>query len=530
MKNSLNHLLNYWPFLLGLALGLYFITLNITGHNFSDFPGDLGDGRFNNYILEHCHQYFTGQVSAFWNAGFMVPEANMITYSDNLLGSAPFYSVFRMAGFDRETAYQCWYVLLVILNYGFCYLFLRKLTHNTYAAVLGAMVFAFSMALQGQAAHAQTFPRFAIPLAFLMAVMFMEELRPRYFFLAVLFAVYQVYCAIYLGLMLVVPLAVMLLTILALRWRLLLVKLRSLRWIALMTSSLLVNVLLLLPLMQPYHQRGNMLGYNLYPAIFPNLPGLKSYFFSMKGSFAWDFLEGTDLAHPAWWDHLLFAGGIATLALAAFWIVMLIKLFYRKACPGISLDNNAKVLFLTGLACFLLFLRIGNFSLYQYIFQLPGFGSMRALGRIINVELLFYAFALSFLFHHVTKKKNWQSALLFVVFACMITADNYITNGYPTGTGKAVSQARVNRLVMKMKKIPAGALVSYEPLQFDARTWEWHLDAMLAAQQCHLLTVNGYTGTCPAGYGKFWLEMNAAGREEWFKFKGLRPDTVYVVH
>ena len=102
----------------------------------------------------------------------------IIAYSDNLLGSAPIYSFFRLLGLDQFNAYQGWVVVLSILNYSFAYLFISKISNNKYAAVIGAMVFAFSIALQSQITHVQTFPRFPIPLAFLMAVYFFETLKP----------------------------------------------------------------------------------------------------------------------------------------------------------------------------------------------------------------------------------------------------------------------------------------------------------------------------------------------------------------
>jgi len=105
MNQKRLNILQSWPYLLGLILGLYFIVLNVTGINFEYFPGDLGDGRFNIYILEHAHQYFSGNLDSFWNAPFMYPEKEIITFSDNLLGTAPIYSIFRVFGADIFTAF-----------------------------------------------------------------------------------------------------------------------------------------------------------------------------------------------------------------------------------------------------------------------------------------------------------------------------------------------------------------------------------------------------------------------------------------
>ena len=113
-----------WPFITGLFIVLFY-QLTVTGFDLKFFPGDLGDARFNIYLLEHVHQYFTGQVDDFWNAPFMYPEEEVISYSDNLIGSAPFYSIFRICNIDRETSFQLWYILMGVLNFSFCYLFLN---------------------------------------------------------------------------------------------------------------------------------------------------------------------------------------------------------------------------------------------------------------------------------------------------------------------------------------------------------------------------------------------------------------------
>src|SRR5690606_27247005 len=111
----------------------------------------------------------------YWNAPFMYPEPALITFSDNLLGIVPFYSLFRGIGAGREVAFILLFILLSLLNYVSCYHLLKYMFGNCSAAALGAMVFAFSIALQSQVSHAQTFPRFPIPLAFFFALQFLDQ-------------------------------------------------------------------------------------------------------------------------------------------------------------------------------------------------------------------------------------------------------------------------------------------------------------------------------------------------------------------
>src|SRR3989338_385143 len=168
-----------WPFWLGLVIGLVFTTFQVIGFDLSIYPGDFGDGRFNNFILEHGHRFLTGQESSLCEAHFMYPEAQVVTFSDNLIGTVPLYSLWRALGCDIETSFQLWYILVTVFNFTACYFFLKWLFHNRYAAVLGAFVFAFSLTLQTQVTHAQTFPRFFIPLAILFLLLYHKALHPK---------------------------------------------------------------------------------------------------------------------------------------------------------------------------------------------------------------------------------------------------------------------------------------------------------------------------------------------------------------
>ena len=122
-----NHIKELSYFLFGLLCGIWFISLGAVHFDLVFYPGDLGDARFNNYLLEHGYRYLVGQDKYFWNADFMYPEAEVISYSDNLLGTVPFYALCRVFGADRETAFQIWYLLMVVLNYTAAFFFFRFL-------------------------------------------------------------------------------------------------------------------------------------------------------------------------------------------------------------------------------------------------------------------------------------------------------------------------------------------------------------------------------------------------------------------
>src|SRR5690349_16580704 len=130
MLNKAAKAFKKYIFILLLITGIYQVPLRLLGFNFSNIPGDLGDTRFNNYILEHGYLFFTGKLSNYWNAPFLYPEKNVITYSDNLIGTLPLYSLFRFFSMDRETSLQAWVLAIFTLNFLSAYWVFLKLGFN----------------------------------------------------------------------------------------------------------------------------------------------------------------------------------------------------------------------------------------------------------------------------------------------------------------------------------------------------------------------------------------------------------------
>jgi len=520
---------NWVVFAAGLFCGLYYISLSVVGTDFAYFPGDFIDGRFNNYILEHCYRYFTGKTPEFWNAPFMYPEENVITYSDNLLGSAPFYMLFRALGANRETAFQFWFLLVAALNYTSCFLFLRYLFKNAPAAVCGAMVFAFSLALQSQMGHAQTFPRYAIPLAFLFLLKFYEQPKPQFFLAALLMLVYQMYCGIYLGFLLAVPFGVFVLLMLVARYTQFAELVGNRRWLLKMAASCAVSLLLLLPLLLPYFARSRQMGFYPFDQVLSTLPTPGSYFFSWKGSNFWDVLSETCISYPAFWDHEIFSGAFASLGFFLSLLLVLAGVFYKPADVWSGGDMRKRLLILCGFITFVLFLRLSNFSLYRFVYIIPGFGSMRALQRIINVELLFFAAGLTGLLHLLTKGRPLLALCVALLLVPAIIADNYVNPAFIHHKEVAVSQQRVQPLVDQMQGLLPQTIVCYEPDTMVSQPMDYHLDGMLAAQQMGFKTLNGYSATSPGGYGPYWMKPNGENRAIWLERKGRQGLRVHVV-
>jgi hypothetical protein len=510
-----------------LGIGLITFCFNVIGFKLLYFPGDLGDGRLVMYFLEHAHKFFIGDVSSFWNAPFMFPEKDIVSYSENMVGSAPIYSLFRIIGFDAFRSYQLWFVVVSALNFITAFYFLKYVFKDNYAALLGAFVFAFSIAIQSQLTHAQTFPRFAIPLAFMMAVKFSEGLKPKYFFFTLLFVVYQIYCGIYLGFMLAIPVGIYLVLILIRDVFFEKKDVFNLKWFLQIAAYGILNIFLILPLMLPYMARKISPGFEHFKQIFHSIPTVKSHFFSQEGSLIWDFLSKIGQNHPAWWDHQIFAGGIATLALIIgilYLIYCIIKTKFRLS----SLSTPLLLIF-TGLITFFLYLRFSDISAYIFVYFLPGFSSMRSVTRIINIELIFFAIATAFVFSKIFEYNFKYKPLFFIVALVLIVSDNYFYANRSYKTKVSIAKERTEKIEDAFAQIPDGSVVSYEPENLESASIYYQIDAMLTAQKYNLIAVNGYTATCPGDYGMYWNGPNEKSRNYWLSNKQIGHDTLYIV-
>lgn len=528
-KSSIqSRFLRYLPFWFVLLTGLCLFTSHIVGFRLEYFPGDMGDGRLNMYCLEHAHRFITGQTPSLWDAPFMFPEKDVITYSENLIGSAPVYSLFRILGADRELAYQLWYIAIVILNFTAAYFFLKSFTKNPWASALGAFVFAFSLALQSQMTHAQTFPRFAIPIAFWMAYLFYRDLKVRHFLLMLLAAVFQFYCSIYLGMMLLPVIAVLSIALLIMRRHEIRAQLKEWRWITGMLASMLLTGAGLFALMWPYFLRSEGQPVKSLRDVWMTLPTPGSYVYSQPGSLLWDSLSEVGSSLPAFWDHQLFPG-IITCACVILGVAIILS---KKNYPAFLPDRRWMLLMLIAFsATFILFLKVGEVTLYTVLFNLPGFKALRSLTRIINIELVFFASLIALVYARVESTRVVQRAQLFVflIFFGLLVADNYFHEGRSYRT--AITEQREEMAVWGelVQDLPAGSIVSFEVDSICKDATRHQISGMLCAQEHGLICLNGYTATSPVGFDAYWMNPNAKTRRIWLEHMNFPEDRVHIV-
>jgi len=337
--------------------------------------------------------------------------------------------------------------------------------------------------------------------------------------------VYQIYCAIHLGFKLAVPVGIYVLVVFWREHR----TIFTVKWLLKISGFVLLGILFLLPLVAIYSGRNILPNIEHYKQISSTLPSITSYLFSQHGSLFWNFLSETGAHYNAWWDHQIFAGGVATLSLLFALSWMLYRLILSKFKRNLF-SNPVFVLMLTGFCTIILFLRIHEYiSAYFSLYFFPGFSSMRSLTRIINIELLFFATATAFVFvkiwNHFPKPKH----LIFASALVLVVADNYFHAESTYRTKVDFAMQRTQIIENEFSKIPLGSVVSYEPFTMASASIFYHLDAMLLAQKFGLKSVNAYTATSPSSFNMFWREPNERSRNYWLSGKKLSPDSIYVV-
>lgn len=492
------------PFLV-FVVGFYLIGIRLVGFNFDGIPGDMGDGRLNNYFLEQGYLFLTNQIDNYWDAPFFHPEKSTMSMSDNLFGTLPIYAFFRWIKMDRETAYQSWFLVLLALNYITCFFTLKKLNVSPFASAIGAFIFAFSLPVAGGIGHIQMLPKFAFPLIIYCLIKFIHNKQAKYLFFFLLLSVYQMYCGIYLGFMSIfaslLVFFVMFFSVGVKKELNSLSKYFRKNWIS-SAIFFLLSLALMIILLRPYMTRAGQVERN-YGDIGEGLPTPLSYLYPSSNSLLWNWMrpigEHIHNAH----EHTLWMGLTGLLA-----IVIGIYLMKSKKKPQVKF----------WLCCFVAIIIItmnfyGHISFYVGVYIIPGFEAVRAVSRIVQLELFFLGGLVAIIIDQLVKS-NWTSSKQWIVFSLIIifvVIDQIQWKSGLNSFSKKNDQYRVAVLKDRIKEQYThqySAFVYLPSSHFEV--YKFHVDAMLASQDLGIPTINGYSAFSPRLHEKFfeWPNQN----------------------
>jgi hypothetical protein len=490
-----------------LIVGLWWVVMLPLGPGLSQIPGDLGDVRFNNYTLEHFFRWASGLEKSYWTAPFFYPFSLTIAFSDNLLGSAPFYAGLRWAGLDRETAYQGWTILGYTLNYLAAVVVLSRLKLSALAVSAGAFYFAFGLPILAQENHPQLLYRFAVPIAGYALWRFAQTPRLRTLVGLAAAVTLQFYLAIYTGIFVLMLLAAMALALpfclpkLSFTARILFWP-RQFRqaWLAesgkarlFSLAALACLIAALIGLLLPYWQVSKVYSFvRTWDGIVTMLPRWKSYLLT-DGSTLWRSISATITAIPMRPEHQLFPGIAVIIALTILFLLAKTLPEETRTLVGLHLCAVGMLVLLT--------LYVNGRSPYKLIASLPGISSIRAVSRIILVMMYPLALVIAFSMDRLLDKKQLPrligAPIALIIFALLLAES--MTYRHVT-FAKADAQAHVARLLSQAPgRIESGQFLLFNQ-QPNQPEWTSEIDAMIAGQELDSPVINGYSGNFPPGY------------------------------
>jgi hypothetical protein len=454
-------------------------------------PGDLYDARLNIYFLEHGYKWVSGQTPHFWDAPFFYPVRHVLTYSDNLVGSLIFYAPWRWLGLDRETSFQIWALIGFLLNFAAAAYVLKKLAYRWGSVLAGAYVYAFSQVALTHLWHIQLHYRFAIPLAWYFLARFLERFSWLDLLRCAGFFVWQFYCSPYEGYFLALFLAAFT-AVTAIREPVFTryVQTTTARSALGQAGAVLAGVFALMPMLLPYWQGSHDadLIAGLRQETVNMLPRPVSYILSYTGNIETGTLYATvDL--PLKHEHIMFVGLIP-------WVCVILSLMTARA-RGRKPSVTCAILGMFGVIALTLY--VHGTSLYFLLMHFPAVAGMRAVTRSILILLLPFSLAVAQAVDLLQERLNGRLATAFLALLLgALALENHTT---PYRFSKPDSRQRVASLVSRLpQRLPAQPVLAYLNPTPNVERELFELDAMLAAQERNIATVNGYSGREPKGY------------------------------
>lgn len=510
----------------GCLLGLALVFHPILWGGATRVPGwPDQDPRLIAFVFEHAWRWLAGDPAhaVLWSPPIFFPQEGAGTYTEPLLAAAPFYWLWRGAGFPPLAAYQLWIASVFALNYAAAILLLRwSLGTRPAAATLGAFVFAFGSSRIVTLSKAHLVPHLYLVLA-LVALLELfrtpqrSSSRTAPWAWIALFAVSMVaqfhaafYPFYFFGLALLA----------AALWTVLIPSLRRAAWRTVRANALAIAVcgtlaaLAIAPLAQRYLGTAEDVGLRSYDAT-----KITQYFsWSLMGRSSWLYGWLDDRPRFAPWSWSIHQNGLGfvTVLLAAI---------------GLWLERRRTLvvlLVLTTATLFVATLRLhDDVSLWRWVrVAVPGGEGLRAVARIGNLLVFPVAIGLAFAIDRLATRKAWWIVvpLALVCVLEQVHRDRSFDRG--------LLDWRVARIAAQL---PPGCRAFFLASSGGGRSdVDVHDDAMWVALATGVPTVNGRSGNVPPGWGL--ADAHVASPEErtalvqrldgWLASRGVDPQQV----
>lgn len=439
------------------GLGVFFYPMFL---NFDKMPGDLGDARFINFILEHYYQYINNNPihDRFWVLPMHHPLKNTLAYSDLLLGCSFLYVPFRYI-FNAQTAFQIFLVLVCSLNYISFYFLSKKIfKFSTFFASFASFIFCFSLPRHAQTYHLQLFVQFFMILSILSFALISKEnskLKNKILFsFGLLFFVLQFYSAYYFAWFMVFSIPILLISFLSTKRTRVILK----NWLKCFDFSYVPIILAFFVSMLPL-----CIHYLLINVKFAKAQTLNPIFFLISESKLNSFFFDFSYFHEQ--ENLIGMGFLTT-------ILILVGVFKNKYKIPIILFLSSVILIFT------------NNIIYSKLYDIiPFLSSIRAISRFIFLLLPIYAVILTFYLSKIKSMPILIILLGLILFEQIPKENHFHWN-------KIEHKSRIEKFNFPNEcKVVAYKFNAKNQLEHAAN----NLDIMWYSSISDKRTINGYT-------------------------------------
>ena len=498
-----------------LALGLFFWP--VWNSQLGLVPGDIGDARYINFILEHWLEVAKGHHK--WlSPPMFYPEEGTLGYGDAFFLLVPPYVAARSLGLSLPASYTIAIATMVLAGYFSCiWLFRRVLQVPLAVAIAGALLFAFSNMHVLHVGHAQLYTVAMVPLLAGLAIRYVQEIfagRPglRFGIPSALLLAGVFYTSFYIGWYFVfLALVVTLIAILAglvCRARELRVAVMKVRRATGSMATVLVTLAIgLIPFFITYLPVLRQFGGRSWADVRNLLPRASNFFDVGATNLAWGWASPRFVAADSPWP-LELKFGIPYLLALTFAITMVILLrrvvSRTRAYQDEQIRQFAALCVGAGVvACSLLMLRVGDISLWSVVhLAVPGARSMRAIFRfqfvlqLAAIAVVVYGLALAW---HAPIRGIRLRAPIGVLLVLLLFEQVNTGMTYFDGRADMERLGRTQPVPPYCRRFVLAA--EKQPNPHGAPIVS--IDAVLVAVISGIPTLNGYSGLVPPSWNLF---------------------------
>jgi hypothetical protein len=499
VRYSLSSVLALTLGLLGLVQAFYPTFFSFFKH----VQSDLGDTRFNHYILEHTYRWLLREPlhHSLWDPPFFYPAQNTLAYSDMLLGVAPFYWIFRLFLGDPVLSFQLWMISQFVITYILAaFLFRRLLFCSWSSAWIGGYLFAFANPRLAHIGHQQLIGQFLFLIIGISLIEICRARKPFSLWMWMLISaaafVLQFVSSFYFSWFSILTLGTIgILIFFRKDTRGVLRELLSVGFIPFLVTSSIAAVMLV-PVVGHYLQAASEVGLRDFNEVAAGIPHISHLLRSGPENLLWGWLE------PLWSTSVLsFAQekqlgvGLVTffISICGLWLI-----------PSPKLRQIVCLLFI--LLVVYVFVFPGNVFVWKYFYlYVPGAAAIRAPGRIVFFLLVLQGVGLTLVCESLfssQKTRLWGLVLLAVVVAEQTRSQISFRRQSAEKTVETLTKPLIRRSNCK------AFMLIHEGGKYPA--YKYQLDAMWAALSSRIPTLNGYSGNEPPGWG---LALNIFGSQ-----------------